>query len=218
MEQRYFLIIPGAGDPDHELNKDSYYYIKEEALKRGFTKVIVIKTPGHESYSDETLYLNQKKSAELLSAELKKYDELNIKCSIFTRSYGCGILLRSILENSFGNIENIKMWGAIPYLSLYNVILGAPNNISKAKNKGCLLNHDSFYSCDPIELQIMKYKGDVPLNIGVGSLDKHSKLSFYNYVIDYTPDKQNVKYSIVNGLGHVIEGYNKKYLDFIFNK
>ena len=215
--KRKLLIIPGGGDPASPLYKKGFDLVKEEALKRGFESVEILKFPGHLSYSDEELFLNQEIASKILIDYLKILEKKGLHYTIFGRSYGCGVILRALSNLNLYKLESIKLWGPVPILGLYQVILGLPENILIAKEKGCNLNIESFNSCIPFEIQLFKYNNTIPLKIGIGSLDKYSKPSFYNFLEEYIPIKENVSYTILEGLEHEVLEKNEGYFNFIFN-
>jgi len=216
IELKTLIIIPGGGDPENEIYKKSFQLIKEEALLQGFSNVEVLSFPGHKSYSEKETFLNQKESSIILTKYFNDLESKNIKYSVFARSYGCGVLMASLLENDFPGLVDVKLWGPVPVLCLYDAILGQPENIEKAKSKGCFLNSESFNSCEPFEIQVYRYSRPLIIKIGVGTLDKYSKLSFYNFLIDYTNNKKNINYTIINGLEHEVLSKNLEYFNFIF--
>ena len=216
--KKHLIIVPGGGDPENHVYKQSFALIENEALRRGFDKVDILKLPGHSSYSGDELFHNQKVSSKILSSYLNELESHDVNYTILARSYGCGVVLDALSVNIFPKLLSVRLWGPVPILSLYQVILGKPENIEKAKAKGCWLNEESFNSCTPFEIQLFKYKSKVPLKIGVGTLDKYSKPSFINLLNEYIIEKPNVAITPIDGLEYEVLNKNDDYFEFIFSE
>jgi len=214
--KKHLIIIPGGGDPKNGDYKKGFDLIKKEAEKIGFTSVKILKFPGHYSFSGDSEYLNQDTAANVLSAKLKKLEAQKTHYSIVARSYGCGVTMQVLLQNEFKYLQNVKLWGPTPILGMYKVILSDPKNIPYAATKGCILNKDTYYSCDPFEVQLMKYKGNISIDIGAGTLDKHCKPSFIQYLIEYIEPNPMISYHHISGLHHEVISFDERYFKFIF--
>lgn len=210
------LIIPGGGDPESTDYKLGFDLLRDEAAVRGFEDVFIFKFPGHSSWNGEKSFHNQKVSSEILAAELLKMEKLNLSYMLYARSYGCGIVMKVILENSLPNLKRVVLWGPSPIVAIYKATVLDKALIENAKkHKGCFLSEETYLSCDPFEIQLLNYNGNHIINVGAGTEDTFCKPVFFSFLNDYIK-LNNVTFTTISGLAHEVTVRDKRYLDFVF--
>ncbi len=164
--------------------------------------------------------MNQQVAKDIVLKEVLKAESERIPYNLFGRSYGCGIIMELLLNNKFTYLNRVVLWGPSPIVNIYRVTVFEKAAIEIAKKeKGCFVNEESYTSCNPFEIQLLKYEGPQKIIIGTGKLDKHSKPVFIDFLKAYVGEKESVFFEKpIDDVGHEITSYNEQYINLIFGK
>jgi hypothetical protein len=210
------FILPGGGDPENEKYKRGFDLIKGEAISRGINEIEILKYPGHSSYDEGIGVLNQEIATEIVRASLLKSEELKEPYMVYARSYGCGVIMKLILEVNLKYLHRIVLWGATPIVEIYRLTVLESEIIESSKTeKGCYVSEETYRTCEPFEIQLLKYKGKKSIYIGAGTNDKLCKPVYFNFLSNYILNS-NISFTQISGLEHEVTEYDERYIQFVF--
>ncbi len=213
------FIFPGGGDPECFDYKAGFDLIEEQAKLRGYTVIKIFKYPGHFSYTGQNEFLNLKTAKETVLPYILEAETKGIEYDFYARSYGCGVVMDILLNNTLNFLNKVTLWGPVPIVHMYEVCIHDASAVSYARErKGCWLNDDSFHSVEPFEIQLMKYNGKQILQLGTGELDIHCKPIFFEFLVSYIPDNSKFRVMTIKGLKHEVISFNADYINLIFEK
>jgi hypothetical protein len=210
------VIIPGAGDP-FKTYTDVYDLIKTEAIKRGFSDVIIINFYGHYSFDGESV-LNIKKTISLLVNKLQIIEEQKESYIILCKSYGCMpfIEILKTINIDFKFLKKVIFWAPSPYYIWYDY-LKSSFNIKDYNDRCVRVDHNLFDEIYPFELSINQIPETTNFDIVItsGDLDNDYPESFHNTLKEINNNPRIYFPARIPNLGHSVKNPNEEYFKTI---
>lgn len=214
------IIFPGAGDPKDECYDIVYNVIKNEALKRNFSEVLIAKYPGHYSFNTNSK-LSISSTIKIMLKQINSIEETNEDYIVMCRSFGCTAFLDTlkILNGKTKFLRKVILWGATSFHTMY--ILGfrdIEKTIKKGKSKGVKITKDFFKEFYPIENSINEI-GDVnfPIYFCSGENDSFYPIEFHKYLRSICKNPNIHFPNLIKNEEHEITNHNNEYFNLIFN-
>ncbi len=214
------IIFPGAGDPQNKEYRMIYNIILDEALKRKFSEIIVVKYPGHFSF-DKNSELTVSSTVEIMLNQIHSIEKTKEDYIIMCRSYACSAFMDTLklLNSKTKFLKKVILWGASSYHTWH--LLGVVFNetsIKKGKNKGVNIAKDLFKDLYPIENSINEIENiKFPIYFCSGDKDPFYPVGFHNY-LSLLSKNPNIHFpNLIKNEGHEIKTPNQEYFDLIFN-
>lgn len=214
------IIFPGAGDPEDECYRMVYDVIKNEALKRNFSEVIIAKYPRHHSCSTNSK-LTISSTVEVMLNQVNSIEKTNEEYIIICRSYGCSAFMSSLklLNGKTNFLRKVIMWGATSYHTWH--ILGLRDiekSIKRGKDKGVNIAKDFFKELYPIENSINEIDNIIfPIYFCSGDKDSFYTIEFHNYLRSICKNPNIHFPHLIENEEHEIRNPKQEYFDLIFD-
>ena len=216
---KYLVICPGLSSPWYQKYIPSYSLLKEQAVFRGYSPLLVV-YPGQisEDGSTEGL-LSPAKAVEKIMQLIQQLEKRKVTYRILGISFGCCIALTSVAsQNSIMHLEKVITWGAIPHWYFWTSFGCGRHTEDLGLGSGTAFINDSmrFYTeITPFEYLVRE--SSMPIHVSYGSNDSHVPVEYINYLqrVSKNSLNQNHTFTLVQGCGHNVTNEDKNWQRYI---
>jgi len=223
--QKKLILLPGSTDINYKDNRHNYSkrynLVSNEALKRGYLTVEVLSWVGQNSGLKGVMNLST--ATEFLKLKICEIEKENSLYDIIAFSWGANVILKALYDFqkakiNLGYLNKVVLWGPDEFWRMAKYFqneIATADTIRALKQKGAIIQADFMKHELSNEFLLSKYEQSIKLKICIGEKDTKSNPAFLDYLKGFVNNKY-IFYSMIEGVDHIVEEYNKAYIDCLF--